>query len=930
MSSINKIYIVVIVLFCSLLFIRLSAQSSRASGKNLALAQQDTTQHITEAPVQDTTLPLSTPGDSLVIDSLRLLEDTTTVKEDSLTPPKKSALDAVIEYKANDSAVFMGNNMAYMYGSGVVSYQDIELDADEIRMNMDSALVYAVGREDTAGEMVGNPVFKDKSGEYNSTTLQYNFRSQKGYITNIITQQGEGYLTGGKAKKMQGDEFYMVDGKYTTCDDHECPHFYLQLTKAKVRPKKNIVMGPAYMVLAGVPLPLVIPFGFFPFTDKYSSGILMPTVGDELARGFYLRDGGYYFAISDYMDLALTGEIYTKGSWGVSAQSNYIKRYKFSGNFNASFITTIYGDKGMPDYSKQKNFRVTWNHSQDTKSNPNMTFSSSVNFATSGYNRNDLNSYYNANSFTENTKSSTINLTYRFPESPFSISATTNITQRSSDSTLAVSFPDLTFNMAQVYPFKRKNPIGKERWYEKIQLSYTGLFRNSITTNQDEFFKSSLIKDWNNGLKHTVPISATFSLLKYINVTPSISLTDWMYSRKVMQQWDTQDAAVVRDTAYGFYNILNYSFSVSAQTKLYGFYTPLPFLGDKIQQIRHVFTPSVSFSAAPDFGNPNLGYWQTYSYFDKTGERIDRQYSPFEGGIFGTSQRGKQGVVSFSVSNNLEMKVKSDRDTSGIRKISLIENLSANMSYNMAADSMRWSNINTGINIRLTKGFNLQLNAVFDTYTYKLINDRPVRVNIPRWQAGKGLGRLSSTGTSFSYTLSNETFKKLKKGFSKEDDENLEAVTERPDNVDENSEPEEASKTTSSESDLKFKDGYMVWSVPWSLSINYSINYGYGEFNKKKLEYDGKITQNLSFSGNISPTKNWSFNFSTSYDFDRKKIAYMNCGITRDLHCFSMSANFIPVGPYKSYNFHISVKSSLLQDLKYDKRSNAYERSKWY
>ena len=314
-----------------------------------------------------------------------------------------------------------------------------------------------------------------------------------------------------------------------------------------MRPKKNIVTGPAYLVLAGVPLPLAIPFGFFPFTEKYSSGIIMPTFGDEMARGFYLRDGGYYFAINDYIDLALTGEIYTKGSWGLNAMSNYVKRYKFSGNFNMGYLVTILGDKGMPDYQKQTNFRLIWSHSQDAKANPNMSFSASVNFTTSGYDRNNLNSYYNATSFTENTKSSTVNMTYNFPNTPFSISATANITQRSKDSTLNVSFPDFTLNMSRVYPFKRKNPVGKEKWYEKISLNYTGLFRNSIETKQNLFFKSSLIKDWRNGMQHTIPVSATFSLFKYLNISPSFNFTDRMYTNRIMQQWDPQSAAVVRD-----------------------------------------------------------------------------------------------------------------------------------------------------------------------------------------------------------------------------------------------------------------------------------------------------------------------------------------------------------------------------------------------
>lgn len=924
----SKKYAILLSLLFSSLFVSLIAQDRHPSHSVTASADSTPTSDSSAS-----TLPLTLPAlpDSAGVDSLAadsLLNDS--LANDSVPKKKKSGLTSVVDYKANDSIVFTNGNEVYMYGKGIVQFEGMELNADQIEMNMDSSQVYAVGRPDTVGDIVGRPVFKDKSGEYESETMHYNFKTKKGYITNIVTQQGEGYLTGGKTKKMDNDEFYMKDGKYTTCDNHEHPHFYLQLTQAKVRPKKNIVTGPAYMVLADVPLPLAIPFGFFPFTEKYSSGIIMPTFGDELERGYYLRDGGYYFAINDYVDLALTGEIYTKGSWGVNAKSAYIKRYKYSGNVDLSFITTITGDKGLPDYSKMKNFKVAWTHTQDTKNNPNMSLSASVNYTTSGYTRNDLNSYYNANAFTENTKSSTVNMTYRVPNSPWSFSATANVTQRTQDSTLNVSFPNLTISMGQVYPFKRKTVVGNECWYERIQLSYSGRFQNSILTKQDQILKSNLIKDWRNGMYHNIPISATFNLFKYLNLTASFNFTDRMYSNKVMQDWDTQQARVVRDTVYGFYNVYNYYGSLSADTKLYGFYTPWKIFGDKVQAIRHIFTPSVSFSAAPDFSASRYGFWDSYSYVNEMGETVTTKYSPFSNGVYGTVSQGRQGTVSFSVSNNLEMKVKSDRDSTGVRKISLIENLSANMSYNMAADSMKWSNLNTSILIKLTKNFNLQMSAVWDTYTYQL--DRygnPVRVNKPRWTVGKGLGRLSSTGTSFSYTFNNDTFKKKDKDSNSK---NTQQPRQQPNALptDPNSTDEEED-SSGSDSDVQFgPDGYSIWEIPWSLSINYSVNYGYGTFNKKKMEYNGRFTQNLSLSGNINLTKNWSFNFSASYDFDAKKIAYMNCNITRDMHCWSMSASFVPVGPYKSYNFHISVKSSLLQDLKYDKRGNSYNSLDWY
>ncbi|MEQ2514253.1 putative LPS assembly protein LptD [Barnesiella intestinihominis] len=921
----SKKYAILLSLLCSSLFVSLIAQDRHPSYSEVTSLDSTTSKDsVTLLSNKPITLLDSISKDSLQSDSLGV----DSLANDSVSPKKKKAgLTSVVDYKANDSIVFTHGNEVYMYGKGVVQFDGMELNADQIEMNMDSSLVYAVGRPDSVGDIVGRPVFKDKSGEYESETMNYNFKTKKGYITNIVTQQGEGYLTGGQTKKMENDEFYMKSGRYTTCDNHDHPHFYLQLTQAKVRPKKNIVTGPAYMVLADVPLPLAIPFGFFPFTEKYSSGIIVPTFGDELARGFYLRDGGYYFAINDYIDLALTGEIYTKGSWGINARSAYIKRYKYSGNFDLSFITTITGDKGLPDYSKMKNFKIAWTHTQDTKNNPNMSLSASVNFTTSGYTRNDLNSYYNSNSFTENTKSSTVNMTYRIPNSSWSFSATANITQRTQDSTLNVSFPNLTVSMGQIYPFKRKSVVGNERWYEKIQMSYSGRFQNSILTKQDQILKSNLIKDWRNGMYHNIPISATFNVFKYLNLTASFNFTDRMYTNKVMREWDTQQSKIVQDTTYGFYNVFNYYGSLSVDTKLYGFYKPWKIFGDKVQAIRHIFTPSISFSAAPDFSSPRYGFWKTLSYVNERGETVTEKYSPFSNGIFGTVSQGKQGTVSFSVSNNLEMKVKSDRDSTGVRKISLIENLSANMSYNMAADSMKWSNLNTSILIKLTKGFNLQMSATWDTYTYQLDSyGNPVRVNKPRWTVGKGLGRLSSTGTSFSYTFNNDTFKKKNKKKNDNKQPQPQPNTLPPDP---NEEPED--DTASEESDTQFgADGYAIWEVPWSLSINYSVNYGYGSFNKKKMEYNGRFTQNLSFSGNINFTKNWSFNFSASYDFDAKKIAYMNCNITRDLHCWSMSASFVPVGPYKSYNFHISVKSSLLQDLKYDKRGNSYSRLDWY
>ncbi len=848
---------------------------------------------------------------------------------------EKVDLESAVTFKATDSLLLTGQNHAWLFGNSTVEYGEFNLNSERIEMDLDSSTVYASGVPDSIGELVGNPIFKDKSGEYESETMKYNFKTERGYITNIITEQGEGFLTGGATKKMEDGSFYLENGRYTTCDDHEHPHFYFQITKGKMRPKKDVVTGPAYMVLADVPLPLALPFGYFPFTKDYSSGIIFPSFGDDYNRGFYARDGGYYFAINDYVDLALRGEIYTKGSWGLKASSSYYKRYKFRGNFDISYITTITGDKGAPDYSKQNNFQVIWSHTQDAKANPNLNFSASVNFTTSGYTRNDLNSYYSS-AFTENTKSSTVNLTYRFPGSKWSLSATGNITQRTQDSTLAVSLPSLTWSMSQTAPFKRKRAVGGEKWYEKIRMSYSGQMQNQLTARQDQFFKKSLIKDWRNGMSHSLPISATFSIFKYINVSPSISINDRMYTSKIRRQWDPNAMAEVCDTSYSLYNVFDFNASIGLSTKLYGFYKPLKFLGDKVQMIRHVLTPTISVSGSPDFSSPFWGIYSSYAYTDETGFERSKKYSYFSHGYYGVPSAGKSGIVSVNLANNLEMKVKSDKDSTGVKKISLIENFTISQSYNLAADSMNWSNLSTSIMLRLVKNFNLNLSAQWDPYTYALSpSGSPVRVNVPRWKAGKGWVKLTSTGTSFSYTFNNDTFRK-KNGSSSQEKEEENDNGEFPDGRQdgpENSfdqkvkERRNRRKKDQEESDA---DGYTPWSCPWSLTFNYSVNYGYGAFDYEKMDYKGKWTQNLSLSGSIRPTKNWNFSFSASYNFDLHKLAYMNCTISRDLHCFTMSASIVPVGPYKSYNFNIAVKSSLLKDLKMDKRSSSSNGIRWY
>jgi hypothetical protein len=871
-----------------------------------------------QSQVETNTLPVSQPKDSVQI----------------ATAKKKSGLSEVVTYQSKDSIIFTGEGIAVLFGEGKVMYEEKELNAEFIRMNMDSSLVYATGRIDTLGNKIGYPVFVDKGDEYGSETLLYNFDTGKGFSTNGVTEQGEGYIIAGQTKKMPDGSFFMTNGKYTTCDLHEHPHFYLNLTKGKVRPKKNVVAGPAYLVMEDVPLPLALPFGFFPFTSKYSSGVIMPTYGDEMARGFYLRDGGYYFAVSDYIDLSLTGDIYTKGSWGLKATSSYIKKYRFSGSFNSHYITTITGDKIAGDYQTQKDFSLSWSHNQDAKVNPSVTFRASVDFSTTGYNRNDLTNMYNVNSRTQNTKRSTINYGRRFLDNKLSLQSSMQIAQVSADSTIEMSFPNLTISLSTIYPFKRKNAFGQERWYEKISFSYQGSLVNRIRTKEDKFLQSRLNRDWINGMTHSIPVQASFTLFNNINITPSFQYKENWNTIRIDQRWDDDRKKVVNDTLHGFYRLYDYSFSISANTQLYGFYTPLPFLGDKVKTIRHVFKPSIGFSMRPDFGSDKYGYYQRLVYFNE-GELVEREYSPFSGAVYGPPGKGRSGSINFGVDNNIEMKIKSDRDSTGVRKISLIDKLAFSTSYNLVADSLNWSNISASLAIKITKSYNLNVSASFDPYTYvarKNANGTwgaPRKVNLTQWEKNHVPGRLTNMSfsiPSIAWSNTNNPFLKKKDDKNKQSNasnaltgENEETAMDIPQKNDN----ESKDKTLDS-------DGYQKWTVPWSFNLNYNIGLVRGEFDYDNMEYKLKWNQSLSFGGSLQLSKNWSFSFNSTYDFERKELGYSSCSISRNLHCWSMQASIIPFGPYPSYNFSISVNSSLLRDLKWDQRSSPYDSMTWY
>lgn len=864
------------------------------------------------------------------------------IRADSVMRARSNGIDAPVIYSADDSIVYdAATGTAYLYGNSKVNYENMKLASDKVYMNLDSNTVRATGTADSTeeGGIKGKPIFTMGKDEYKTDTMAFNFKSKKGLIKGIYTEQQEGFLTGEVGKRDSTGVIYLQHGRYTTCDKPH-PDFYIALSRAKVRPGKDVVFGPAYLVVADVPLPLAIPYGFFPFSKKYSSGFIMPSYGDEKDRGFYLRDGGYYFAISDKWDLKLLGEIYTKGSWGVTAASNYRKRYRYSGAFLFSYQNTKTGDKGLPDYAEQESFKLQWNHRQDPKANPYSSLAASVNFATSSYERNNLTSMYNPQTLTQSTRTSSVSWSTIFSSIGLSLSATTNLAQNMRDSSIQMTLPDLNISLSRFYPFKRKHAVGKERWYEKISMSYTGQLSNSISTKEDRFLHSNLFKDWKNAFQHSIPVQANFTLFNYINVTPSFNFTDRMYSKKILRSWDGVKQKEVNDTTYGFHNVYNWSFGMSASTKLYGFWTPSRKLfGDKIQAIRHVITPQVSFSYSPNFGARRYGYYDSYQYTDASGNVKLVEYSPYQEELYGVPGKYKTEMISWDVSNNIEMKIKSDKDSTGFRKISIIDELGASMSYNAAADFHRWSDLSVRLRLKWWKNYTFSMNAQFATYAYELdASGKPYVGNHTEWGYGR-FPRFQGMSQNFSFTLNPE---KLKKWFGHKDDTDDDKTTESSDgpdtdiesNMDDDLEKGKyAAKKKRGDIAETDDNGYMSFNMPWSLTIGYGITMREntaGRFNTRTMRYPYKFSQTLNVSGNIRISDGWNINFSSGYDFENHAMSMTTASLSRDLHCFNMSASVV-LAPYTSYNFTFRCNASTLTDaLKYDKRSGISNAVQWY
>ena len=861
---------------------------------------------------------ISIQPDTLALpDSLILVPDS--LVSDSIVSPKEPAkpvLDATINYNAKDSIIVsLDGKKVYMYKEGVVTYENIELKADYIILDLNTKEVYAEGIPDSIGVLQGTPVFKDGTDEFECKTLRYNFKSQKGIIMDVKTEQGEGYVHSERTKKIDKDSFILKNGKYTTCDaDH--PHFYLKMTKAKVISNKKIITGPAYMVLEDFPIYFpILPFGFFPNSPSYSSGIIIPSYGEETSRGFFLKDGGYYWAANEYFDLTFKGDLYSKGSWATYLSSNYKKRYQFSGNFNLAYNINKYSEKGLPDYYQTKGFSVKWSHSQDSKANPYQSFSASVNLSTSSYDKENSTDTY---SYLSTTKSSSISYSKKWENSPFSMSLNFTHSQNSSDSTIAVSLPIMTFTMSKQYPFRSKERSGKLKFWEKISVGYTANIKNSITASESEILHKSLIKDWKNGWQHTIPITLpSFNLFKYVNMSPSFTYKERWYTNELSYRYVYNHAAdnevLFTDTIYGFKRNYEYSYSLSASTNIYGtFQSKNP--NSRLKAIRHKMTPSLNFSYRPDFGDPKYGFWD--SYVDEKGKI---QYkNRFANGVFGSTGRGESGAIGFSLANNIEAKVLAKNDTvSGTdkedkyKKVKILDNLSFSGSYNLVADSLNLSNIS--IRGRTTiKGVSINFGGTVNPYLTDTTGD--VTINKYAWKYNSGLsklGRLTSANLSFSLSFKS----KDKKGDAKGSDPQSSASSPQTgaDGFDEFGEQLRPVITS-------FGPQYYDFSIPWELSCSYSLSYS------KSNPFEGAtVNQSANFNGRLSLTEKWNMSMTTNFDIQAGVFSFTTFNVTRSLHCWSMSFNFVPFGDRKSYSFSLNASSSILKDLKINKNRSWYD-----
>lgn len=841
---------------------------------------------------------------------------------DSLSSQPESAFSSPISYSWKDSMVIsVKDQKAFLYGGATVKFEDKQLTADYIEFDMAKSIAYATGRKDSAGQMIGLPVFTQGQESFDVRSLSYNFKTKSGVIHDVITEQQESFLHGSVAKRYDSGIVDIKDGKFTTCDaDH--PHFYLAISKGRMIPGKKIVAGPSYLVLEDVPLPIGIPFGFLPNTSKRNqSGFLLPTWGDEVARGFNLTGGGYYLALGQHLDARITGDIYSKGTWGLGMAANYVKRYRFSGQFNGRYYKDITGEKGL-DRTASTSFSLQWMHRQDPKANPTSSLNASVNFSTKSFDQNH--NYQNVSRLMTNTKQSSISWAKNWPSKPYRLTMNLNHSQSSGADLVQMTLPSANFSVDRLYPFRKKVSAGTKKWYEDITFSYSAEMRNDISSPEDKLLSDSTLRNMRNGFKHTIPVNLNVKVFKQINITPSLNYTGMLYTSSLRKRWVPGDQEVNPEGSVVTDTLRNLSYAHGFAPNISASFSPKIYIrgqalnqNAKIQAIRNVVTTAVSFRFTPDLSMVVPNYYRDleYTYIDKNGESVTKKekYSIYQGYTYGTpTLPGKSGAISLSIRNNLEAKIKSDKDTTGVKKIKLLENLSFSTGYNIFADSMRLSVISMNGNTSLFNNIlNLSFSGSIDPYA---IDDKGKRYDRLMLKDGK-LGRLTSLSFSPSFRLQGGQGKQKGRG-SSESDTNPSLLQSQ----DELGPSDDSGRI---DPDRYRAAGvalpYEYFKIPWSMGVSYDMNYS------KPGKTKASVVQTVRINGDLSLTPKWKMSFNTGYDVETKQVTHTNFTIDRDLHCWVMSLNVSPFGRYKFYGFQINVRSAMLRDLKYEKSRSQYD-----
>ena len=849
-----------------------------------------------------------------------LQNDTTIQRHPRRIKPQRSesAIETQVICSAADSSYRdMNQKKIFYYGQAEAKYDDIVLKADYLEFDLETNTCTAHGLPDSTGKIQGRPVFTQGETTFDAMEMRYNFRTKKGIITKVWTEESGGYLHGERVKRMDDNSIHIRKGGYTTCDLKDHPHYQFKFTKAKVIPDDKIVTGPIYMTIADIPLPLALPFAMIPNTKGKKSGLVLPTYGESANRGFYLENGGYYWAINDNYDLQILGDIYTRGSWGIKPTFRYNKRYKFNGNLALGFAVNKIGTKGAADYQESNDFKIHWNHKQDPKSHPRRNFSADVNIVSSNFNK------YNAQTVNDqlsNTFRSSIAYQTNFAGKVY-LTLNASHSQNTLTRQVTASLPELTLTVNTFYPLKNVGKPGKKHWYQSISMGYTmnsKIYINDVDTVlfhgiKDDFggWARMFVRDQvQTGMSHRIPINASIKLFKYFSWNNSITFNDYMYFKHTERQWimDSDSTGHLQiDTIHRFSNLIDLSLSSNLTTKVYGM---VNFAKGPIRAIRHVFTPTIGFTYRPNFSDPKWGIYG--SYIDGNG--VEQVYNKFANALYGTPSQTQQGLLTYNFGNNLEIKVPSKSDTiTGVKKIPIWESFSISGNYDVTKDSVRFSPISISGRTTLFKKLGINFNSTWDLYAADSVGRRINRFEVV--ESGRLFRKTGSSWRfSLSYSFSQNDLKKLqgKKGSQAIRDE-----------INENARRSGAFDPDELDEILGNPNAYIDWTTPWSVSISYNLTYttslAYAAFMGISTN---TYVHTIGLNGNVNITPKWKISFSTGWDFVKNNITYTNISIYRDLHCWEMRFNWIPIGSYKSWNFTINVKAQALKDLKYEKKKD--------